>query len=360
MSRAKDLSITLATKFLEQGLFELASSPMDSKAASSMMPATSSQPYVDFSEETGFASLSVQSVGFADDNENGSVYIYVTKGSKQWLNSFPESLKDVKLKVNRMGKLTVRPQTAGGTTNRGLVFEHNGKIACGSSCAPTGENYSGTFGAIVKDNADKMYVLSNNHVLAACNHIPVGMPILSPSSADGRPDVRAPGEIGRHSKIVELRSGVPALVPSVTEDAAIATVTDPTKITSWQGGANGYDTPSNVIEPASLMRVKKIGRTTGLSTGIIESLIPSPTPIPYKSNYFSATVWVKDAWTVRVTGEYFALGGDSGSLVVTEDGSAAVGLLFAASPNGEYGWIIPIKRVLEELGDLSLVSNHEI
>jgi len=54
----------------------------------------------------------------------------------------------------------------------------------------------------------------------------------------------------------------------------------------------------------------------------------------------------------------FALGGDPGSLVVNDDASAAVGILFAANPSGEYGWIVPMPAVRAAFGGLDLVAAH--
>lgn len=263
--------------------------------------------------------------------------------------------------MTNLGKLLIRPEAASSVSNHGHVFERTGRIACGSSCAPAGENYSGTFGALVESNSN-IFALSNNHVFAACNHIPVGQPIMSPSNMDARPGVLPPRQICQHSRIVELRSGTPALVPLVRADAAIASVPDDSVVTSWQGDAtNGYDTPVRTVQPTSGLRVKKFGRTTGLSIGVVEALIPTPMPLPYKLKYFSAKVWFTDIWTVRVADddEHFALPGDSGSLVVTEDGESAVGLLFAASARGDYGFIAPIDTVLSEL-DLDLLGNHAV
>jgi hypothetical protein len=47
-------------------------------------------------------------------------------------------------------------------------------------------------------DGERILALSNNHVFAACNHTPVDMPILSPSTADARPGRRAPGELCRY------------------------------------------------------------------------------------------------------------------------------------------------------------------
>jgi hypothetical protein len=66
-------------------------------------------------------------------------------------------------------------------------------------------------------------------------------------------------------------------------------------------------------------------------------------------------------WTVRARmGEIFALAGDSGSLVVTEDGAQAIGIVFAANRSGDFGWIIPMPYVLTAFGGLRLVGGHGI
>jgi len=76
---------------------------------------------------------------------------------------------------------------------------------------------------------------------------------------------------------------------------------------------------------------------------------------------FSATVWFKEMWSIAADpGQHFALAGDSGSLVVTEDGSAAVGLLFAASPSGDVGAIVPMTHIATCFGSITLVSGHGV
>ena len=82
---------------------------------------------------------------------------------------------------------------------------------------------------------------------------------------------------------------------------------------------------------------------------------------PYRSGKFSATVWFVDTWTVISDGsDPFALPGDSGSLVIKEDGSAAVGLLFAVNNKGQYGIIMPIDQVLSAFGSATLISGHGV
>jgi hypothetical protein len=359
---AKSLAISLASKFLESGNYEALGTPLSREAASMYSRAAASVELDDhFFEEQGFSGLAVHSVGYTQGAEIEKVIVYVTRGSRKALNSIGSNVAGIPVVAKLIGKLKPGPAPAMATPGLSNFYEKNGRIACGSSCAPSGQNYSGTFGGLLL-NEGVLYALSNNHVFAACNHTPIGMPILSPSTMDARPRRRAPTEICRHSKIIELRSGDPALVDLMRLDVAIAEVTDPGLVSSWQGNdMEGFDTPSNTESPAAGIKVKKVGRTTGLTTGTIEALLPTPWILPYKTGKFSAQVWFTDAWTILGdNGEPFALPGDSGSLIVREDDSAAIGLLFAASQNGHYGIMMPIEDALKAFGDSRLVSSHGI
>jgi hypothetical protein len=157
----------------------------------------------------------------------------------------------------------------------------------------------------------------------------------------------------------ELRSGDPHFVEPGGIDLALARVSNPNAVSSWQGNENeGFDTPTAISEPFSLQRVKKFGRTTGLTLGVVEAKIATPTPITYNAKNFKGTVWFKNVWTVRAVDEHFVLPGDSGSLVVSEDGSRAVGVVFAGNPSGDYGWIVPMPAAATTFGGLRLVGAH--
>jgi hypothetical protein len=361
-NRAVAVAQRLAARLLEGGNFVFAS-PMSRSALTDVFPAAGQLTALDrHFEELGFAGLAVQSVGYEEGVDNPKVHIYVTKGPKQRENELPTQQGPVTIEINRVGRVVVKPETASAATHRGNLYERNNRIACGSSCAPSTEPYAGTLGTLVKKRGSQvLYVLSNNHVLAAANHVPVGMPILAPATMDARPGLIAPSEVCRHEDICELRSGAPALVQPQREDLAIGRVNDPARVTSWQGdGAEGYDTPHVIETPVSGTRVKKFGRTTGLTRGTIESR-HLPFALPYTCRHFSATVWFQDVWSVRADpGEAFALPGDSGSLVVREDAGSSVGILFAVASLGQYGFIIPMDHVNTCFGGLTLVHGHGI
>ncbi|TGQ36516.1 hypothetical protein [Mesorhizobium sp. M00.F.Ca.ET.216.01.1.1] len=361
MADAEEVAKLLAYEFLREGRYSAAHGPVEVRSLAQAVAVADADEVIEEARES-FGGIVVQSVGYEVGKDNPSVHIYLMNGSQKLIKSLPKSVDGVPIKGHRMGPVTVRPDAASSSTNHGYLFERNNRIACGSSCAPTSESSTGTLGALVRRNGSQnIYLLSNNHVLAGCNHVPSGQPVLSPSSSDGRPTMRAPGEVGRHELIHELRSGDPNFVNPCDSDLALARATNPALLTSWQGDvADGYDTPTNTSTPLSGMAVKKFGRTTGLTRGFVEALVPTPIPIGYNSKNFKGVVWFQDVWTVHSTTDAFALPGDSGSLVVTEDGSAAVGLVFAASRNGDYAWIIPMPSIVNSFGGLALVGGHGI
>lgn len=346
----------LAAEFLKNGSFEAVGSPLDSRTVATIWPA-SAEAGMNIAEY-GLAGLSVQAVGHASGADEDAVYVYVTRGSKAALARLSGERDNVNIRVVNLGKLVNRPEAVAAAGAKGHAYERDSRIACGSSCAPAGESYSGTFGALVTSDGALM-ALSNNHVFAACNHVAVGQPILAPSAADASPDMPAPRQLCRHSKIAELRSGTPVLVPPMRLDAAVAVVPDDSVVSSWQGDeCDGYDTPTHVVDPVPGLGVKKFGRTSGLTHGVVEAHISTLMWLPYKNRHFSSTVWFTDVWTVKpAQGEHFALPGDSGSLVVSDDERSAVGLIFAAASKGEYGIMVPISTVLSELS-LTLVGRH--
>lgn len=345
---------SLHANFLEHGNYTFASKG-SGYGVVAVQPASGGQPTSDYVEPLGFAGLSVFAIGIDEDSDDPGIRVYVTKGRKEYIKSLQDGDSKISIRVSNIGKMVINPEQASSTTNRGNLFKRGDAIACGSSCAPVGENHSGTFGAIIEHNGNH-FVLSNNHVISGCNHIKKNISIISPSNLDVIPNV-APREIGRHHDLIPLCSGDPIFIKPCSIDAGIAQIHSIGNVSSWQGDVNGYDTPSSTIKPKGGMPVKKFGRTTGMTTGYIDGRISVPFPMPYKSQHFNGTVWFNDVWSVRATDEIFALGGDSGSLVVSDDGQHAVGLLFAASPKGEYAVIIPIDEVLACWPGSKLTSN---
>lgn len=234
----------------------------------------------------------------------------------------------------------------------------NGRFTCGSSITVAPIFGAGTLGALLRLPDGTLCGLSNNHVTGDCNHTQKDMYVLCPSPLDADPSLLPPTAIGRHHALIPLGSGDPGQVAKQEVDAAIFRIENPDLVTSWQGQSL-YDTPSMTAPLAAMMKVKKFGRTTGLTEGQVTGLVVTPLEMPYQSMNFRSKVHYTGIWAVRSTGlDFFSDHGDSGSLVVTEDGTKAVGLLFGGS--GPVGFIMPIETVLAAFGGATLVNGHNL
>ncbi|MGH7674045.1 MAG: CARDB domain-containing protein, partial [Gemmatimonadales bacterium] len=195
---------------------------------------------------------------------------------------------------------------------------------------------AGTIGARVVDQAGNVYILSNNHVLANGNDAAIGDPALQPGAFDGG---TAADQIGTLAAFQAITFSSTA---NNTIDAAIALV-QPSDLTNTTP-EDGYGTPNAVVfgdangdglfddKTALLGRaVQKFGRTTKLTKGQITG-INATVNICYEA----FIIWcVKSARFVDqliIEPGGFSGGGDSGSLIVTDDENKnPVGLLFAGS-----------------------------
>lgn len=248
---------------------------------------------------------------------------------------------------------TVEPQSSASGGSR--FWTPGGRFACGSSVTAAPIPSAGTLGALVRLADGHLYGLTNNHVTGGCNHTEVGMYVLCPSAIDavvGRPP---PTAIGAHHSLTVIQSGDPGQLRKQRLDAAIFRIPDESVVTSWQGDME-YDTPTATTRPVAHMRVRKVGRTTGLTHGRINGEVKTPLVIPYKAQRLQAEVHFEGLWTVVGShGDEFSTCGDSGSLVVTEDGKYAVGLVLGGQQGATY--IMPIADVLAHF-DAILVGAH--
>lgn len=238
------------------------------------------------------------------------------------------------------------------------TFLHNNRLACGTSVTVAPIHHAGTFGALVRLDDGTLCGLTNNHVTGGCNHSKLGMHVLCPAPHDADPTHVPPTAIGRHHSFVQLESGDPGQVRLQELDVALFQITMENAVTSMQGaGDRAYDTPTDTAAPVGGMMVKKFGRTTGLTVGQVVGRAVTGLGIPFQGDRFNSMVYFDGAWAIAPLAGAFSLGGDSGSLVVTEDGTKAVGLIFAGSTSGEVSFMIPIDSVLSALG-AQLVSGY--
>ena len=196
---------------------------------------------------------------------------------------------------------------------------------------------SGTLGALITDGTNQ-YILSNNHVLG-----------LSGSAVVGQ-DISQPGLIDSNCAVATVVADFTGLAPlgSSNVDAAIAQLR-PGQMDS-SGFIEDIGVPSSTtVVPTVGMAVAKSGRTTGFTSGSVTSINTSV------NVQYTTSCGGGKKFTVPFTGQIiigpgtFSAGGDSGSLIVTNNASHnPVGLLFAGSSSVTIA--NPIGLVLTRLG----------
>ncbi len=179
---------------------------------------------------------------------------------------------------------------------------------------------SGTLGSLVMRDG-VLNILSNNHVLARSGSATAGEDTIQPGFVDtgcSLANVNIVGDFG--GNIVPLGSanvdvGLSVARSNVDASGAILDIGVPK--TGIQAGTIG-------------LPVMKSGRTTGFTTGSITS-INTNVSIQYQKGCNAGKKFTVTFVNQLVTGPMSA-GGDSGSLLISNDGSPnPVGLLFAGS-----------------------------
>ncbi|HIF72972.1 MAG TPA: hypothetical protein EYQ61_10515 [Dehalococcoidia bacterium] len=166
--------------------------------------------------------------------------------------------------------------------------------------------------------------MSSHHVYADVNQASLGDGVIQPITIDG--GVTSSDVIGNlvAFESIDFADGSSNLV-----DAAIASTTVGQLGNSTSSG-EGYGTPSSVITDAFVgQSVTKYGRTTGSTDGKVD-VINANVNVNYGEDdgvaFFTGQVVIKGKKGRALSG-----GGDSGSLIVSNDGSNPVALLFAGS-----------------------------
>lgn len=240
---------------------------------------------------------------------------------------------------------------------------------CGSSISPGNDASAGTLGALVQLPDGLVYGLTNNHVSALCSHVAIQTPILAPGVLDVGPGGVPPFAIGFHSRALEMRVGSIGNVDIASNmDAAVFLIRSLAEVSSMQG--NSYDTPVAIADPIEGMRVKKVGRTTGYTEGLIVSQELRPMGVNYlaQSYGFSGVIMFANAYGIHGLHSEFSDSGDSGSLVVAVDEQGrpthSVGLIFAGGPDsnapgGAKSFMLPLRPILEAFG-ATLIGGHNV
>jgi hypothetical protein len=198
----------------------------------------------------------------------------------------------------------------------------------------TGNVMAGTLGAIV-EAGNKRFLLSNNHVLAGENALPIGSPIFQPGLLDkNTPDA---DQIASLTHFIKLDAHRPNKV-----DCAVAQLADGTRVnTAIMPRVNKLKSGTPVVAEEA-MKVEKTGRTTGYSTGTIHDVSAT-----VKVGYEIGTLTFADQIMIGAGTKSFSGAGDSGSLIVDSKTRRPVGLLFGGTDR--YTVANHINDVLEQL-----------
>jgi subtilase family serine protease len=202
---------------------------------------------------------------------------------------------------------------------------------------------AGTIGARARDALGRVYILSNNHVLANSNGASIGDPEYQPGPFDGGTSADQIATLTDFQLITFGGTG------SNTMDAAIA-MSSTALLDNAVPSDDGYGMPNATIygdangdgliddRNALLgLNVQKYGRTTRLTHGQITGVNATVT-VCYEVSGFTCTKTARFVDQLIIGPAGFSGGGDSGSLIVTDDANLnPVALLFAGSSSVTIG-----------------------
>ena|SRR6266540_1198105 len=200
--------------------------------------------------------------------------------------------------------------------------------------AEAGNLMAGTLSAIVEADGVR-YLLSNNHVLANENRLPLGTVIFQPGPLDG--GGAADDRVATLARFVELAADAPNAV-----DCALAVVDDATAVRATVLPRVGRLASADPVDAALGMKVEKTGRATGYTTGTVHDVSANVTV-----QFDLGRLLFQDQVMVTGDGGPFCDGGDSGSLVVDDRSGRATGLLFGGGR--EFGIANHLPDVLTRL-----------
>ena len=209
-----------------------------------------------------------------------------------------------------------------------------GGVSVGLDFNAVNYRFAGTLGVILADAQDpqRLYALSNNHVLADENRVANEARVVQPGTLDG----------GRNAdRVARLARYVPLRFDNRRNwmDAAIAEFDDTAGV---DRAILGIGRPTGAATPTLNLMVRKSGRTTGLTEGIVRVLRFDAVNIEYDQGM----VRMDDVVVLEGIDGPFSRQGDSGSAIVDPQGRV-VALLFAGSETVTFA--IPIRRVLRRL-----------
>jgi len=245
----------------------------------------------------------------------------------------PPSIGDVETDIIETGPLRALAAVPAGR-KRVRPLRPGCSIGFHFTDAEVGNLMAGTLGAIVEADGLR-FLLSNNHVLANENRLPVGTAIFQPGPLDG--GGAEDDRVATLARFVALAEDAPNAV-----DCALATVDDATAVRATVLPRVGRLASPEPVDAALGMTVEKTGRATGYTTGTVHDVSATVTV-----QFDIGRLVFEDQVLITGDGGLFCDGGDSGSLVVDRESSRATGLLFGGGR--EFGIVNHLGDVLSRL-----------
>ncbi|GEM_PF-6303522 len=231
----------------------------------------------------------------------------------------PSMLAGLPVHVEEVGKILAGPQpmaAAAAPFTRSFA-----RPPCGVSIAPLHTNYSGTLGFYVRNQGEpsqRPLMVSCRHVLdPELNGVVGGPDVQQQSFEDGNVSQSA---IARLSYAGVLSAGEQAPQADVAA-AEVSVAVDP-RIMTGVGSFAPIVMPA--VVPTPLARVRKSGRTSGATIGLID-LVTTQTRVEYGNG---ESCLFTDCVTVADNQAPFFLPGDTGALLTSET-YQPIGMLFA-------------------------------
>jgi hypothetical protein len=272
--------------------------------------------------------------------DDGQLAIMVLATSQRALNAAPKAIEGIPVKAVLTDRIVAMKGKPGGGGGGGKV-DHKSKqtppIQLGTSGGwsydlANGYCCGGTLGALIQVGSQQR-ILSNYHVFEADivnggngRTASNGDPIIQPGLIDVACNSGSAQEV---ATLVVSRS-----LPNHNVDCSSATIID--GMVDPSGAILEIGTISSQTVSASVnQKVKKSGRTTGLSRSTVTGL-NATVSVSYENECAGGTAFTKTFTgqiLIKNRGSKFLGGGDSGSLMV-EDADTdprAVGLLYAGS-----------------------------
>ena len=183
---------------------------------------------------------------------------------------------------------------------------------------------AGTLGTFVQTKGGRVFILSNNHVLADENRARHGDEILQPGRFDG--GRRRLDAVGALDRFIALRTRGANHV-----DSALAAIADGIGFEAGVLHRAGKLLGTFAGSSADLSLVEKLGRTSGHTHGKVTAFEVDNVIVEYDLGNlrFDDQIEIEGSRTGP-----FSAGGDSGSLIFTSGDRLAAALLFAGSQDG--------------------------